>query len=292
MVVILGFIIFIVIPALYIYSFFKPAKFNVRTNSNPSGKYSRLQFTGIAFGIWILLTVISSLFVDTDSVESSSDAIKSKSSFDETEIPKVEDKNKQKNTSSINETKKIDSSETVNKAELSPTANKLKSDQLNDKQIVEESPRTFGMTPDEYGSRFIAEVKKVGLGDYKWGGVNLNEGAVNDTFSVQLSDAIALTGVVDKNGELKGITYIMGRTDEAEKEVVNLLMMAGITARTLSPDLPKEQTAGVLVKLTEEAMTKFSEEGDASVDKVVGGIKYNVTASKVIGLWITFTPAE
>lgn len=42
----LGFLL-LVIPAIYIYSFIKPEKFNVRTGKNPNGKYSRMQFVGV-----------------------------------------------------------------------------------------------------------------------------------------------------------------------------------------------------------------------------------------------------
>lgn len=65
MAVLLGFLL-LVIPAIYIYSFIKPEKFNVRTGKNPNGKYSRMQFTGITALIWFAVVAIVPIFVDTD----------------------------------------------------------------------------------------------------------------------------------------------------------------------------------------------------------------------------------
>ncbi|MCC3309448.1 hypothetical protein [Psychrobacter sanguinis] len=71
MAVLLGFLL-LVIPAIYIYSFIKPEKFNVRTGKNPNGKYSRMQFTGITALIWFAVVAIVPIFVDTESVTAKS----------------------------------------------------------------------------------------------------------------------------------------------------------------------------------------------------------------------------
>lgn len=156
---------------------------------------------------------------------------------------------------------------------------------------IEVTEKTFGITPDEFGKRISAEVKKVGLGDVPIGKFNVQKGAVNDVFTEKLSDAVMMNGTVDKNGELKGITFIMGQTDKGDQEIMNMMMMAGLSARALSPDLPKEQTAGAITETVVEAVKKFNETGDGKASKVVDGVKYGAMANKEVGIWAYFEPA-
>jgi len=151
--------------------------------------------------------------------------------------------------------------------------------------------KTFGITLDEFGSRLSAEAKEVGLGDIAIGKFNLQEGSVNDVFSEKLSDAIAMNGTVDKNGELKGITFIMGQTDNGDTEIMNMMMMAGLSARAISPDQPKEQSAGALTEVVVEAVKKFGENGEGAASKTVGDVKYSSTANGTVGLWAIIEPS-
>ncbi|AWT50320.1 hypothetical protein DLE54_11885 (plasmid) [Psychrobacter sp. YP14] len=66
---VLGFILFIVIPAVYVYSFFKPSKFGIRTAGNPSGKYSRMNFTGLIALVWFAVLFLGSVFTDPEATE-------------------------------------------------------------------------------------------------------------------------------------------------------------------------------------------------------------------------------
>ncbi len=150
--------------------------------------------------------------------------------------------------------------------------------------------KTFGITPDEFGSRLSAEAKEVGLGDIAVGKFNLEEGSVNDVFSEVISDAIAMNGTVDKNGELKSVTFIMGQTDNGDTEIMNMMMMAGLSARAISPDQPKEQSAGALTEVVVEAMKQYGESGEGKASKTVDNVKYSSTASETLGLWAVIEP--
>lgn len=267
-------LILLVIPVVYIYSFIKPEKFNICTDKNPSGKYSRMKFTGMTILAWFAVGVASTFFTDP---EANTENVTAKNS-EPTTVSKQEPKPDQ-----------VENNEKV------AIATPVKEDPVKEtkKEVVETKKEpTLGLTVDEYGKKYMAEVKAVGLGDYKWGDVDLKEGAVNDTFTLKLSDAVALTGAVDKNSEIKSLTYIMGRTNEAGKEILNMVMLAGLTARTLSPELPKEKTAGVVAELTNKAVEKFTKEGEAKESKVVGDVKYTVIANKVTGIWIVFSPKD
>lgn len=265
MMAVLGLILFFIIPGVYLYSLFKPAKFGIRTAGNPSGKHSRLKFTGITVLVWLLVLAVGSAFTDPEPATDEPDGV------GESEVATV--------------------NEPVESAEESEQAT-AKADVADEQVVPTPKEATLGLTPDEYGERYMAVAKEIGLGDYEWGGVELQEGAINDTFTIKLSEAISLLGVVAKNGELKSLTYIMGKTSEGDKEGVNMLMLAGISARALSPELPKEQTAGVVGNLLSSAVDKFSKEGEAKESKVVGDVKYTVIANKVTGLWIVFSDKD
>ncbi len=160
------------------------------------------------------------------------------------------------------------------------------------KNQIEEQNKTLGMTPDEFGERFMAQSKELGLGEHAWDKVDIKEGAVNDTFTMKISDALVLSGGVDKNGELRSLTYIMGRTDKGDEAAMSMILLGGITARVLNPDLPKEQTSQVVGDLMVSAANEFAQTGEAKESKIVGDVKYGVIASKAIGLWLYFEPVE
>lgn len=154
--------------------------------------------------------------------------------------------------------------------------------------IVQE--KTFGITPAEFSSRLSAEAKEVGLGDFASGDFDIREGEVNDGFTEILSDAIAMNGTVDKNGELKSVTFIMGQTDNGDTEIMNMMMIAGLSARAISPDQPKEQSAGALTEVVVDAVQQYGESGDGEASKTVGDIKYTGMANGQLGIWAVIEP--
>ena len=265
-------IAFILLPALLIYSMIKPAKFNIRTKNNPSGRWSRGKFLLGIFAVWvasiaigIAITPDQNTSIDVNEV--AADAGLEKDSYKVQENGAIE----------VQTEKPIKTIEPV-------------------EEVVESKgtpqDKTFGITPEEFGKRLSALGAELGLDDVEVGKFDIQEGPVNNVFSEVLSDAVAVNGTVDKNGELKGITYIMGRTENGDKEIVTMLLMAGLSARVLSPDLPKEQTAGVVAKIVREAVEQFSETESGTSSTVVDGIKYGAIASKSTGIWIYFEPAE
>lgn len=265
-------IAFILLPALLIYSMVKPAKFNIRTKRNPSGRWSRGKFLLGIFAVWIATIAVGAAItpdpnttIDINKVTAEGGLEKDDYKAHENGAIKVKAEKPVKTTEPVEE---------VIESKVTP------------------QDKTFGITPEEFGKRLSAQGKEFGLENAEVGKFDIQEGSVNDIFSEILSDALAMNGSVDKNGELKGVTYIMGRTENGDKEILTMMMMAGLTARALSPDLPKEQTAGALPKMVSEAVQQLSETGEGKSSTVVDGITYGVVASKSIGIWIYFEPAE
>lgn len=172
---------------------------------------------------------------------------------------------------------------TTSKAEVAKT-NDL------EEQTPVANDKTFGITPKQFGERLGIEAKEAGLGDVNIGKFVIQEGTVNDVFIEKLSDAVAMNGTVDKNGELKAITFIMGQTGQGDKEIMNMVVMAGLVARALNPELAKEETAGKVVDLLSKAVEGFEKDGEGDSSYTVDNVKYTATVNKTTGIWFHFEP--
>lgn len=265
-------IAFILLPALLIYSMIKPAKFNIRTKKNPSGRWTRGKFLLGIFAVWVASIAIGVAITPDQNT-----------SIDVNEV--AADAGLEKDDYKVQENGAIEVQVEKPVKTIEPVEEVIESK-------ITPQDKTFGITPEEFGKRLSAQGKELGLDNAEVGKFDIQEGSVNDIFSENLSDAVGITGTVDKNGELKGVTYVMGRTDSGDKEIVTMMLMAGLTARALSPDLSKEQTAGVLSKIVLKAVQQFSDTGNGKSSTVVDGITYGAIASKSIGIWIYFEPAE
>lgn len=149
----------------------------------------------------------------------------------------------------------------------------------------------FGITPNEFTQRLAKLAKEVGLADVKADNIKTEKGEVNDTFTLPLGGGVTLTGTVNKEGQLKGLTYILGKSDKFAEELIATTFMAGLSARALSPELPKEKTAGEVVKLLSATVQEFNTtQKDVSNDIVFGNVKCSVMINSTIGVWIVFEP--
>lgn len=264
-------IAFILLPALLIYSMIKPTKFNIRTKKNPNGKWSRSKFLLSIFAVWVMSIAIGVAITPDQNTSIDVNKVAADAGLEKNDY-------------------KVQGNGTIEVKAEKPVKTTEPVKEVIDSKITSQD-KTFGITPEEFGRRLSAQGKELGI-DSEVGEFDIEEGSVNDIFSETLSDALAMNGSVDKNGELKGVTYIMGRTENGDKEIVTMMLMAGLTARALSPDLSKEQTAGVLSKIVLEAVQQFSDVGNGKSSTVVDGITYGAIASKSIGIWIYFEPAE
>lgn len=269
---ILGFLLFIFVPVAYITSLIKPARLNVRSKRNPTGKWLRSHFTILAVLLWVLSIYLMNLGASSDTSDNVESVVQSEP------------------TSTLESADAVAVEPTV-----TPESTKLESVPTPEPVVAAEVERatTLGLTPDEFGKRFVVAVKEFGLDKFPWYKVEISKGSVNDTFTKKIRKDLAMTGVVDKNGELKSITYILGQTDEGDQAALTMLRVGSATARVLNPDLPKEQTSKVASELLMDTAKKFKNGGDSvSESVVVDGVKYGVTASDVIGLWLYFEAVD
>ncbi len=260
---------FLLLPALLIYSLIKPSKFNIRTKKNPNGKWSRGNFYIGLLAVWILsIGIGAAITPDTNTnTNVNKDAAEAGLEPDGQEIHEngaIEVK------SEAVEVKETESVEPVIEARS--------------------IDKTFGITPAEFSRQFSTEAEKVGFGKIPYGDFETVKGSVNDSFTLTLSEAITMNGIVDKNGELKGLTFIMGKTENGDTEGLNMVILAGLSARAISPELPKEESAGTLMKVLKEALEEFQENGKGEGSEIVENVKYTAIASQTMGMWVTLEP--
>ena len=251
----------VVVPIILIMSFVAPAKLDLKTPKNPNGKYERKQsLVGLGL-LWLIAIVIGGVTAPDSQVGQPMDTT-AKTAVDNPTTP------------------------TPVKTEINTQSNQAVATQAK-------QDKTFGMTPDEFAQRWADKAKQIGLGDNQMPRFNIQKGAVNDVFSANLSEGIAMTGTVDKaTGNLKGISYIMGKTDKGDKEMMFLLAVASVTAQVLSPELSVDETGGKVVSMTTKAVDDYSKTQESTHNSaVVGKVLYSVGWIDKMGFMFSFEPA-
>ena len=135
------------------------------------------------------------------------------------------------------------------------------------------NPINLGMTPQEMGAGIDKIVKEVAKVDTSLKNVQTD----GNIYMSQMGNGVTWYGDVDSTGNAVVSTYSIKFNEKDQGEMLAAIIIAGANARVLSPELPKEQTAGELVKVANEAMEKFNDtlKGSA-VTKIVGDYKYIV----------------
>ncbi|OOR90244.1 hypothetical protein B0181_05065 [Moraxella caviae] len=116
----------------------------------------------------------------------------------------------------------------------------------------------------------------------------------DDMFVVNFSPALSLDGGIAKNGNVYEMKYSALAAQATPEEMMFFAFHAGALARTLSPELDKEQSAGEVVKLLSDVVTKASETKEVANNEVaIGKIVYKVGANPDKGiLTLTVVPSE
>nr|WP_181716617.1 hypothetical protein [Psychrobacter sp.]QJS05679.1 hypothetical protein [Psychrobacter sp.] len=170
-------------------------------------------------------------------------------------------------------------------------ANESSSDPQPSSQTLTEGA-TLGMSLNTFKRNFKTQTNELGLKAYNLNNIKVEQGKVNDVFTSTFGNDIAMIGSIAKNGEINSITYIMGKTDNGQKAALDLLALGAITAKALNPDLPQKNTSEVVGKLMTDAANKAKKDGEVKVTKVEGNVKYTVSVSKILGLWLIFEAVE
>ena len=147
----------------------------------------------------------------------------------------------------------------------------------------------LGMTPEEFRQKFNAKLKELDIDSIRpVAEFDIKKGEVRDVFQVMFSDDLGLTGTVNKDGFLRDIVFIVGRSNDYQKAGMDLIILSGITAKVISPDT---DAGNELVKLITAALKNTGQE-ENNHNKVIGNVEYYASSNEVTGLWVGVSPAN
>lgn len=147
---------------------------------------------------------------------------------------------------------------------------------------------SLGMTPEQFRQKFNAKLKELDVNSIRpVAEFDIKDGSVRDTFQVMFSQDVGMTGIVNKDGALREVLFIVAGTKEYEKAMMTVLILSGVTAQVISPGT---EANNELVKLITAALKNIGKE-ENSHKKVIDGLEYYALASEATGLWVGVSPA-
>lgn len=161
------------------------------------------------------------------------------------------------------------------KAEADAKA-KAEAEQAAKEQAIKEelettNPVNLGITPKQLGADIDRLLKETVGTDTNLRSVEVD----GNIYIFDMGDGAKWYGDIDKTGNVVTSTYTIKYNGDEKGGTTALLFFVAATARSLSPELPKEKTAGEVVGVMNDAMTEFLETSKASTKtKIVGNVKY------------------
>lgn len=150
----------------------------------------------------------------------------------------------------------------------------------------------LGMTPEQFRQGFNQRLKNLDIDTIRpFGEFDIKKGDVRDVFQVNVSPDVSLTGTVNHDGMLRGITFIIIPSGDSQKAMMETLILTGISSNVISGEENKSKTGKVVTDLLTKALEGVEKEKNTH-KAIVGNIEYFATASKQIGLWFSIEPAE
>lgn len=147
----------------------------------------------------------------------------------------------------------------------------------------------LGMTPEQFRKAFNTQLKTLDIDSVRpVAEFDIKTGEVRNTFQVMFSQDVGMTGIVNKDGMLREIVFIVGGTDDYQNATMDLIILTGITAKVFSPGT---EAGNELLKLMTTALKNMGQENNTH-EKVFGDVKYYALANEVTGLWVGVSPAE
>lgn len=150
-----------------------------------------------------------------------------------------------------------------------------------DKEKLEvERVDDFGITPNKLNDEITKLLNDALKENHSSGKVSVDE----DRFKREYDEHFVWGGNINKDGNVSKVIYAITNSKDLQTHTTLLLFHAGATARVLSPNLPKEETAGKVGEMIIGVVKKTADtQKDASGEIVVDGYKYSVNIMPSIG---------
>ena len=151
---------------------------------------------------------------------------------------------------------------------------------------------SLGMTPEQFRQDFNKKLNDLDISIIRpLGEFDIKKGDVRNIFQVDFSSEISLTGTVNKDGMLRGLTFIVLPGKDYEKAMMETLILTGISAGVVNTPDNKDKTGKAVITLIDEALKDIEKENN-SHKEVIGNVEYIALASKFTGLWFVIEPVE
>ena len=147
----------------------------------------------------------------------------------------------------------------------------------------------LGMTPEQFRQKFNAQLKTLKIDTVRpLAEFDIETGDKRDTFQVMFSKDVGMTGIVNKDGFLREIVFIVGGTDDHENATLDMIILTGISSRIFTPEINASQD---LLDLMTQAL-KNMDEANNMHKKTIGNVEYYALANEATGLWVGISPVE
>ena len=154
------------------------------------------------------------------------------------------------------------------------------------------SEANLGLTPEQFRQAFNKRLKDLDIDTIRpFGEFDVKKGDVHDVFQVNVSPDVSLTGTVNHDGMLRGITYIVIPSGDSQKAMMETLILTGLTSNIINGEENKSKTGKVVTDLLTKALDGIDKEKNTHKASV-GNVEYFATASKQMGLWFSIEPVE
>lgn len=147
---------------------------------------------------------------------------------------------------------------------------------------------SLGMTPEQFRQAFNKQLKTLKIDTIRpLAEFDIEKGETQDIFQVMFSTDVGMTGIVNKEGFLRELVFIVGGTDNTENATLDMIILTGISSQIFTP---QTNISPDILDLMTQAL-KDLDVADNMHKKTIGHIEYFATANRVTGLWVGISPA-
>lgn len=165
------------------------------------------------------------------------------------------------------------------KSKVSEVADE-QTEQKDKEKLEVERVDDFGITPNKLNDEITKLLNDALKENHSSGKVSVD----GDRFKREYDKHFVWGGNINKDGNVSKVIYAITNSDDLQTHLTLLLLHTGATARVLSPNLPKEETAGKVGEMMADVAKQAADtQKDASGEIVVDGYKYTFSVIPSIG---------
>lgn len=256
----LGMLVWVlVIPALAIMAFAAPARLNIRSPKNPTGRFARKPVLwGLAIA-WLLLPV---LLVQLDLV--------ARESINQPTAHLA---------ATANPAPAVTTSPTTAMPPVSPA----------EPVPTRVTEKDFGVTADEFGQRIAQRTAELTGENVRWHKGDFAPNAAGNVHTAALQENVLMNVAMTDDDKVKSVSCVYTGGKQQDDTAEQMLVLSGLVARSLNPTLSNDAAVQPLMDITKSAFAEYQQGGKAIERSTTAGqVRYTVRMGT--GLSFIFTP--